>query len=142
MNTTLHTVQDFVTDTRTLLQDEIAPYRYGDASIVVAINVTLLEAYRIRPDLFVFTKTGVPPTIVQVNTTPMCIEPPFRLPILFGICAHAMARDQEDYQDARATSFMNIFQSMLLGLRAGPLTGGAGPGDGAGIRGGQAGGTE
>ena len=39
-NTTLDTVEDYITDARTLLLDTIAPYRYDDASLLVALNVT------------------------------------------------------------------------------------------------------
>ena len=49
-NTTLDTVQDYITDARVLLQDLISPYRYDDPSLLTALNVALLEARRLRAD--------------------------------------------------------------------------------------------
>lgn len=114
---TLDTVVDYISDARTLLQDTIPPYRYDDDSLLVALNVTLLEARRIRPDLFVFHRHGRVPSFGIVDADELEIEAPFRLPLVYGLCGHALARDQEDVQDARATGFMRIFYDMLLGVR-------------------------
>jgi hypothetical protein len=125
-NTTLDTVADYITDTRNVLQDVISPFRYDDPSLLTAFNVSLLETRRLRADLFMNpTYNGVVPTFQEIDTTKVAIEQPFRLALVFGACAHALARDQEDYQDARATAFMAIFQGMLLGLAIPALTGGS-----------------
>ncbi len=113
----LETVADYISDARTLLQDTIAPYRYDDASMLVAFNVTLLEVRRVRADLFVFRHHERVPAFEFVDTTEVEMEHPFRLALVYGTCAHAMARDQEDVQDARATGFLRIFYDMLLGIR-------------------------
>lgn len=126
-NTTLRTVANYISDTRTLLQDLVSPYRYDDNSLLVAFNVTLLEARRLRADLFIFVGDGEVPTYFAVSQTEVPIESPFRLPIVFGIAAHAMARDQEDYQDSRATTFMGVFQEMLVGVRVPGVQGGGIP---------------
>lgn len=128
MNTTLETVEDYVTDTRRLLQDEVVPYRYDDASVLMAFNVTLLEARRLRPDLFVFTaKTdGDVPTFTAVDTSKVYMEAPFRLALVFGTVSHTIARDQEDVQDRRASSFMDTFTEMLTGVKV-PAIAGAAP---------------
>lgn len=119
----LDTVADYVGDSRTLLQDVIAPYRYDDPSLVVALNLALLEVRRLRADLFVYAGATMPYFTV-VDTTSVPIEPPFRLALVFGVCGHALARDQEDVQDARATTFMNNFYAMLLGTRLPGIGGG------------------
>lgn len=126
---TLETVQDYVTDIRTLLQDVIQPYRYDDTSLLTSLNVTMLEARRIRPDLFVYTHHEKVPSFSTVDTTPVNIEPPFRLALVFGGASHALARDQEDVQDARASSFMDTFREMLTGVKPIPIQGGT-PGGG------------
>lgn len=119
---TLRTVKDYIDDSRTLLQDTILPPRYDDASLLVAFNTALLEGRRLRPDLFVYAYPhGVPhfPTVdanMDVN-----IEGPFRMAFVFGTCAHALARDQEDVQDARAATFMGVFNDLLIGVRPRPL---------------------
>jgi hypothetical protein len=113
----LDTVADYISDARTLLQDIIAPFRYDDASLLVAFNVTLLETRRVRPELFVFRHHEHVPSFAVVNTEPVEMEHPFRLALVYGTCAHALARDQEDVQDARSAQFLRIFYEMLLGLR-------------------------
>jgi hypothetical protein len=118
MSTALATITDYINDGRTLLQDTIQPYRYQDGELVVAMNVTLLEARRLRPDLFIYNrhKTGTSVQSFQNNDgTELLMEEQFRLALLHGMCAHAMERDQEDIQDDRATAFMGIFNSILVG---------------------------
>lgn len=128
-NTTLKTVEDYIADARTLLQDETVPYRYDDDSLLVALNVTLLEALRIRSDLFIGYNFEVP-TFSAVDPTVVCIEQPFRLAILFGLCSHAFLRDQEDIQDNRAAAFSGQMYDILIGSRARPLIAGALPSQG------------
>ncbi len=113
----LETVSDYISDVRTLLQDTIAPNRYDDASLLVALNVTLLETRRVRADLFVFQHHDKVPAFTAVNTVEVRFEQPFRLALVYGTAAHALARDQEDVPDARSASFMRIFYDMLLGVR-------------------------
>jgi hypothetical protein len=131
---TLQSVADYIADARTLLQDEVPPYRYDDPSLLVALNVTLLEASRIRADLFAFNLNvrGQVQSFVENDDTYVDIEPPFRLGILHGLCGHAMERDQEEYADSRATAFLNMFNQILGGRRIGPIVGGAGPGQPSG----------
>src|ERR1700693_4096940 len=108
----LDQVQDYISDTRTILLDVVPPYRYDDPSLLVAFNVTLLEARRVRADLFVYAGATVP-YYSAVNTTAVPMEQPFRLALVFGTVAHALTRDQEDVQDARATTFMSLFENIL-----------------------------
>jgi hypothetical protein len=117
--TTLETIDDYIDDGRTLLQDTIEPYRYSDDSLIVAFNVTMLEARRLRADLFVYNSRKCGPTgvqhIIAKDGTKVELEAQFRLAILHGMVAHAIERDQEDIQDARAQSFLSIFHSILVG---------------------------
>ena len=48
----LEKVSDYITESRGLMQDEVAPYRYSDASIVGALNIAIGDAYRVRPDMW------------------------------------------------------------------------------------------
>src|SRR6266576_6244698 len=86
---TLNTVANYIADGRTLLQDTLVPYRYDDPSLLVALNVTILEARRLRPDLFVFNHKykGQPQAFSVVDDTLVDIEPQFRLAILYGLVA-------------------------------------------------------
>lgn len=115
--TTLNTVQDYLTDARVLLLDQNAPYRYDDPSLLTALNVTLLEVRRLRADLFVFSDRygGRVPSYAANDNTKVPIEEQFRLAVLHGLVGHAIERDQEDVQDARAVAFLNIMNSILTG---------------------------
>jgi hypothetical protein len=126
---TLNTVANYIADARTLLQDTIPPYRYADDSLLVGLNVALLEARRIRPDLFVFNILvhGQVQAFSVVDDTYVAIEPPFRLALLHGMCGHALERDQEDVQDIRATTFLGLFNAGLIGKALGRVAGGSGP---------------
>ena len=42
----LRTVTEYIEDARTLLLDRIAPYRYSDTSLIVALNLALLDGRR------------------------------------------------------------------------------------------------
>jgi hypothetical protein len=127
---TLNTVADYMADARTLLQDTIPPYRYDDPSLLTALNLTLLEARRLRSDLFVFNLRvmGQTQSFTAVDETYVEMEPQFRLAILHGICAHALERDQEDVQDLRSSSYMALFTAGLVGRTLGGIAGGSGPG--------------
>jgi len=127
---TLSTVADYVKDARTLLQDKIPPYRYDDPSLLVALNVTMLEARRLRADLFVFKleARGQVQSFTEVDDTYVDIEPQFRLAILHGLCGHALERDQEDVQDVRATTFLGMFNAGLIGRNLAGIAGGTPPG--------------
>ena len=131
---TLNTVANYVADARTLLQDTIPPYRYDDSSLLIALNITLLEARRLRSDLFVFNLTarGQTQAFIAVDDTYVEMEPQFRLAILHGLCAHALERDQEDVQDQRMTSYLAMFSTGLVGHTLPGVAGGSGPGKGRG----------
>ena len=139
---TLNTVADYFAAARTLLQDKVPEYRYDDESLLTALNITLLETSRQRPDLFVYNLSvgGQVQSFIEVDDTHVDIEPKFRTAVLHGLCAHACERDQEDYMDARATSFMALFNAGLLGRALPGMAGGSGPGrqaQGQGPSGGQ-----
>lgn len=119
---TLETVSDYISDARTLLQDVIPPYRYEDLDLVVALNVTIDDTRRIRPDLFLgdgtLTNFNNIPSFAAVDATVVDIENGFRLAILLGLIGHAIARDQEDVQDARAQVFMKLWRDKLMSTDA------------------------
>lgn len=117
-NTTLDTVNDYITDARTLLQDTISPFRYDDTSLITGLNIALLEGFRLRPDLFLFNcKPGgrLVPTFATNDSTEVPIEFQFRNAFLHGMAGHALERDQEDVQDERAVLFLSIMTNLLTG---------------------------
>jgi hypothetical protein len=126
---TYNTVADYVADARTLLQDLVPDYRYDDPSMLTALNAAMLEARRIKPELFVYNWMvgGQVQSFKAVDQTYVEIEPQFRLAIVHGMIGHALERDQEDYQDQRATAFLALFTQGLVGKALGAVVGGSPP---------------
>ncbi len=113
----LSTVQDYVDRARVLLQDQVSPYRYTDDELVAALNLSILDARRLRPDLFLSTFASLPVfTSTGMSGQNVSIEQMYRVAFVYYIIGHAQLRDQEEGQDARATVFLNKFNSMLTTL--------------------------
>lgn len=109
----LATVQALIDSARTLLQDKTAPYRFSDAEFIAALNVAVLEARALRPDLFI-TATALPSfTAVGDSTSP--IDEMYRPAFLYYLVGHMQLRDDEETQDARASAFLTKFTSQLVG---------------------------
>jgi hypothetical protein len=113
-------VNDYINDVRTLLQDEIVPYRYSDTELVVALNAAFLEGRRLRPDLFWPSLTSIVQQFSANDQTQVYMEEAFQLAFVFGTVAHAMKRDQEDVNDERALMFMSQFEQILVGVSSVP----------------------
>jgi len=115
---TLNGVGDYIADARVVLQDTIQSYRYADDQLVIALNLAFLDGKRLRPDLFISEKWEPYPTWtiadIPANTV-VPMEDTFRQAFVFGACAHAVARDQEDIEDERSMSHANVFNAILLG---------------------------
>ena len=131
---TLNTVANYIAEARILLQDVFLPFRYDDPSLLTSINLALLEARRLRPDLFVYNDFDGQVQAFQNNDdTYVDMEPQFRLALVHGMCGHALERDQEDIQDSRATSFLGMFTEGFVGHGLGPVEGGQPPGTRRGV---------
>ncbi len=127
---TLNTVADYIAEAHTLLQDKVPDYRYDEQSLLTAFNITLLHARRLRADLFVYNLAvmGQVQSFKVVDDTKVVMEAQFRPYILHGLCGHALERDQEDVQDLRSATFMNIFYIGLVGRGMPGVAGGSAPG--------------
>jgi hypothetical protein len=122
----LDTVADFMSEARTLLQDQVAPYRYPDQDLVTALNMALFDALRIRPDLFVVgAYTGPLDGDLSLDPEPVTyslkgaaskagIPRQYRMAFLNYIVGQAQMRDTEDTQDTRAVGFKQMFASSLM----------------------------
>jgi len=120
----LNTVQSLIDDVRTLLLDKTQPYRYTDPELIVALNTSLLDARRLRADLFVTRFGNEVPFYGQISGEQFCVEPQFRLAFVFGVAAQALLRDDEDVQDTRANDFLARFNDVLVGVKQGSVQGG------------------
>lgn len=125
MSLALKKVSDYIAEARVLLQDTIAPYRYDDASLVRALNFSLLEGRRLRPDLFVYFKCKDDGDVQYFDPSgdatekgqTVNIEEQFRQAFLNGLVGFALERDQEDIQDARSNQFLSLMRYMLTGVQ-------------------------
>ena len=113
----LETVDQYVGEARTLLQDKREEYRYSNAELVSALNMAILAARRWRPDLFleVAAVPSFADTDILANTAfPM--DEQYRMPFVLFIVGWAQLRDEEDTQDARAAALMGNFTKQLVSL--------------------------
>lgn len=109
----LETVDKYVSLARTLLQDTVSPYRYPDSDLTVALSLSLLEAKKLRPDLFI-NKTI--PTFTVNDTTVVDIDELYRVPLVYYMLGHVQLRDDEEVQDQRAAAFFALFNNKLLAV--------------------------
>lgn len=107
----LSTVADYVTYARILLQDQVAPYRYPDQDLLLALTSALPDAKKLRPDLFLSTTTL--PVFSAVDSTVVPMDQMYRMPILYYVVGMAQLRDDEEVQDQRAAAFLNLFEAKL-----------------------------
>lgn len=115
----LATVQDYVDRSRALLQDTAAPYRYSTEDLVAALNIAILEARRLRPDMFrAFFRSDLPEYDDGALSASVEIDQQYRMSFVYYIVGHTQLRDEEDVTDARASEFLNKFTSQLLSIGA------------------------
>ena len=92
--------------------DAASPYRYPDADIIEALNLGLMEARRLRPDLFMmngFTSanlTGTGDTVV--------LDRMYRPALVYYIVGRMEVRDGEGDKDQRAAAMLNKFTAQLV----------------------------
>jgi hypothetical protein len=115
----LETVGQYLVESRRLLQDEIAPYRYPDSDMVDALNIALLEARRLRADLFLpaFTLEWFDSTasdLAPIKAKPVTMDPMYRQSFVYYIVGRMQLRDDETTTDARAASLLTKFTAQLL----------------------------
>jgi hypothetical protein len=113
MASALVTVQDYITEARVLLQDQVAPYRYPDDDLLTAFNMAVLDSRRLRPDLWIGVTTL--PSFTAVDPTTVNIDSQYRTAFVFYICGSAQMRDEEETQDTRAAAFMTAYKNILVG---------------------------
>ncbi|HVQ52141.1 MAG TPA: hypothetical protein VMS92_19020 [Mycobacterium sp.] len=116
----LETVGQYLTEARRLLQDQIVPYRYPDADLVDALNVGLMEARRVRADLFlpVFTMPWFDPSGTIDTTKAVPLDPMYRSSFVYYIVGRAQLRDDEGTTDQRAAALLTKFTAQLLTVQS------------------------
>lgn len=119
------TTQDFsqiggiIAQVRTLLQDVSllgSEYRYSDDSLMMNLNMGLLEMFRIRPDIFLSQYFTVPQYTVGQFDNAIPIEQQFVPSLIYYVVGMTQLRDDEGEQDARASAFLGKFTSSLVAV--------------------------
>ena len=116
----LDTVNDYIVSARRLLLDEAEPYRYPTADLVDAMNIGIMEAVRLRPDLFFKTlRTGVPASYsASALSTTVALDVRYRSALLYYVVGMAQLRDDEATQDQRAGALLAKFTAQLMSAQA------------------------
>lgn len=119
----LETIGQYLTEARRLLQDQITPYRYPEADLVDALNVGLMEARRVRADLFlpVFTMPWFDSAATIDDTfksKPVPLDPMYRSTLVYYMVGRAQLRDDESTTDQRAAALLTKFTAQLLTVQS------------------------
>ena len=115
----LSTVAQYVSEARRLLQDKNTPYRYQDTEIVLALNLAIGEAMRVRPELFQdYFDTDLPEYSIDDDDEVVDIPAQFRMAFLYFIIGHSQLADEEDTTDTRAAALLNKFIAQLTSMPA------------------------
>lgn len=114
----LETVGQYIEEARRLLQDEVSPYRYPDDDIVDALNLGLLEARRLRADLFLplFDVPWADPSGTIDTTFEVTLDPMYRPALVYYVVGRMQLRDDEPTTDQRAGALMQKFTAQLLSV--------------------------
>jgi len=115
----LETVGQYIEESRRLLQDEYPPYRYPDDDMVDALNLGLLEAKRLRADLFLplFEVSWVDPVGTIDTAAPVTLDPMYRSALVYYVVGRMQLRDDEPTVDSRAGALLQKFAAQLLSVQ-------------------------
>lgn len=113
------TYNDILSRAREILQDADA-VRYPDVQAVEALNIALIEIYRLRPDAFVNSYTTPVPTITTAALgNALDVHQSFEPPLVFMVTAWLELRDAEHVEQGRALGLLNRAEFMLTGRMSG-----------------------
>lgn len=110
-------VQDYITTARILLKDTVEnAHRYSDESLKLALHMAFIEAYRIRPDMFV--NKAVPDMKDAAVSAEVPAPMGYQMAFVYYMCGWTQLQDEEETTDSRAISFINKFTAQLLNVAA------------------------
>jgi hypothetical protein len=122
----LETVGAYLDEARRLLQDEVTPFRYEDDDLVGALNIGLMEARRVRADLFLpigDVPYFAPPADhvaadATLRGTAVPLDKMYRSTLVYYIVGRAQLRDDESTTDQRAAALITNFTAQLLTVQS------------------------
>lgn len=112
------TFQTVMDDARVILNDQITALnpdpRYTEAQLMSYARSALIEARRVRPDLFLSNLTTSFAAYTAASTIP--ISDDYLLPLVDYVVHRAELRDDEFAVDGRSATLYQKFKSGLLGI--------------------------
>jgi hypothetical protein len=112
------TFQQILNDARVLLNDEVIDSttvtRYTEAQLLGYARQALVEARRIRPDLFLANLTAAFPVLTATSVVPMPEE--YHVCLTDYVVHRAELRDDEFAVDGRSAGLLQKFKAGLLGV--------------------------
>jgi hypothetical protein len=111
----LDTVSEYVAQAREILQDTNAPQRYSTSDLKGALGFAIMEARRLRYDLF---PDGRVPDIDRQSSdqTAVPIDLQYRMALVYYMVGHAMLRDEEEGSQQLARAYKAQFGSQLVSV--------------------------
>jgi hypothetical protein len=113
------TYDDVITRAREILQDtNNAAYRYSEQSVLNAVNDSILEVQRVRPDILL--AVGLEPEDAELTDTTLTlpIDAVFFQSLVYMTAGYMMLRDNEFAVDQRAVNLLNKGLAQLLTVAA------------------------
>jgi hypothetical protein len=110
------TILQVLTAVRGVIQDEMAPFRYSNADLMISFNEGLAETRRIRPDLFLDSLTE-PLRFYTSADTAMFLPLPdeyFSAFVNF-VAGRTQVRDDEFSADGRAAILIGTWGEAMIG---------------------------
>jgi hypothetical protein len=116
----LDTITDYCAEARVLLQDVTNPVRYSDEELISALQMGLMEARKLRPDLFLGTTPGLLaiPDPTATGNQLANVDVQYRVPLLYYMVGHCFMRDEEEGSGNRSAEFHQRFIGKMLALAA------------------------
>jgi len=111
----MSTIADTITESRRLLQDTVTPYRFDDARLYWAFNVSLKAVFQSRPDLFIGTSFVVSEYTTANSTDAFPIEEMYMPTLINFIVGYTQLSDDEFTNDGKAVLMLRGFKEQLVG---------------------------
>ena len=112
------TFQQIINDARVVLNDVIVDEttvpRYTEPQLLGYARAALVEARRLRPDLFLSNMTAAFPVYAATDTVPIPEE--YNVPLTDYVIHRAELRDDEFAVDGRASAMFQKFKAGMVGL--------------------------
>lgn len=110
------TIKDVLRRARHILQDVEEPRRYSDALLLQHFDSAVLEARRVRPDLFTARLTATPDySDVDLETAAFPLPDQFLPPFVAYVAGMADMAEEEYVSEGRAQALLGRFAAQLGG---------------------------